>query len=146
MRGKHLNHWTTNTSVFSTEQKQQKSISRYLPEKSRNLLSYITECGSSEKFEIVLEVSTNRAENFFLKYLLYFLYEIARKYPREKKYSSSFYDSVDPVSSLVNLRSKMFVSSLLNVSSISWFLVNEMWRAITLILVSVHMKSINFLF
>jgi hypothetical protein len=25
---------------------------------------------------------------------LYYLHEIARKYPREKKYSSSFYDSV----------------------------------------------------
>jgi hypothetical protein len=39
-------------------------------------------------------VSINRAENIFPKYLLYYLHEIARKYPREKKYSSSFYDSV----------------------------------------------------
>jgi hypothetical protein len=39
------------------------------------------------------KVSTKRAENFFPKYLLYYLHEIARKYPKEKKYSSSFYDS-----------------------------------------------------
>ncbi len=40
------------------------------------------------------KASTNRAENIFSKFWLYYVYEIARKYPREKKYSSSFYDSV----------------------------------------------------
>ncbi len=39
-------------------------------------------------------MSINRAGNIFPKYLLFNLHEIARKYPREKKYSSSFYDSV----------------------------------------------------
>jgi hypothetical protein len=29
-----------------------------------------------------------------MKYLLFYLHEIALKYPRENKYSSSFYDSV----------------------------------------------------
>jgi hypothetical protein len=38
-------------------------------------------------------VPTNRAENIFPKHLLYYLHEIAWKYPRERKYSSSFYDS-----------------------------------------------------
>jgi hypothetical protein len=41
------------------------------------------------------KVSTNTTDNIFPKYLLQYLHEIARKYPREKKYSSSFYDSVD---------------------------------------------------
>jgi hypothetical protein len=40
------------------------------------------------------KASTNRAENIFPKYLLYYVPQIARKYPREKKHSSSFYDSV----------------------------------------------------
>ncbi len=39
------------------------------------------------------KVLTKRAENNFLKYLLYYLQEIAQEYPREEKYSSSFYDS-----------------------------------------------------
>ncbi len=40
------------------------------------------------------KASTNRAENIFPKYLSYDVHEIARKYPRQKKYSSGFYDSV----------------------------------------------------
>jgi hypothetical protein len=39
------------------------------------------------------KISTHRAENIFLKYLLYNVHEIARKYPREKKRYSSFSDS-----------------------------------------------------
>jgi hypothetical protein len=38
--------------------------------------------------------STHRAENIFHKYLLYYIHEIARKYPREKYRYSSFSDSV----------------------------------------------------
>jgi hypothetical protein len=38
--------------------------------------------------------STNRAEKILPKYLLYYVHEIAWKYPREKKYSSSFNDIV----------------------------------------------------
>ncbi len=38
--------------------------------------------------------STNRVEKIFPKYLSYYVYEIARKHLRVKKYSSSFYDSV----------------------------------------------------
>ncbi len=40
------------------------------------------------------EASSIRAENIFPKYLLYYFNEIDRKYPREKKLSFSFYDSV----------------------------------------------------
>jgi hypothetical protein len=40
------------------------------------------------------KTSTHRAENIFLKYLLYNVHEIAQKYPREKKRYSSFSDSV----------------------------------------------------
>jgi hypothetical protein len=40
------------------------------------------------------KTSTHRSENIFLKYLLYNVHEIARKYPREKKRYSSFSDSV----------------------------------------------------
>jgi hypothetical protein len=39
------------------------------------------------------KASANRAEKIFPKYLLYYVHKIARKYPREKKYSTSFYDS-----------------------------------------------------
>jgi hypothetical protein len=39
------------------------------------------------------KASTNGAEKIFPKYLSYYFHEIARKYPREKKYFSSFYDS-----------------------------------------------------
>jgi hypothetical protein len=38
--------------------------------------------------------SAHRAENIFPKYLLYYLHEIARKYPREKNRYSSFSDGV----------------------------------------------------
>jgi hypothetical protein len=38
--------------------------------------------------------STHRVENIFSKYLLYYVHEIARKYPREKYRYSSFSDSV----------------------------------------------------
>ncbi len=38
--------------------------------------------------------STHRAENIFSKYLLYYVNEIAQKYPREKYRYSSFSDSV----------------------------------------------------
>jgi hypothetical protein len=38
--------------------------------------------------------STHRAENIFSKYLLYYVHEIARKYPREKNRYSGFSDSV----------------------------------------------------
>jgi hypothetical protein len=38
--------------------------------------------------------STHKAENIFPKYLLYYVHEIARKYPKEKYRYSSFYDSV----------------------------------------------------
>jgi hypothetical protein len=42
-----------------------------LPDKSRNLSSYLMEYGSSEKFELLLEkVLTNITENIFPKYLL----------------------------------------------------------------------------
>jgi hypothetical protein len=59
-----------------------------------NLSSYITECQSSEKFEIIIgKTSTHRAENIFLKYLLHNVHEIAWKCPREKKRYSSFSDS-----------------------------------------------------
>jgi hypothetical protein len=40
------------------------------------------------------KTTTHRAENIFPKYLLYYVHEIARKYPREKKRYSSFSDSV----------------------------------------------------
>ncbi len=40
------------------------------------------------------KVSANITKNIFPKYLLWYLHEIAQKNPREKKYSSSFYDSV----------------------------------------------------
>jgi hypothetical protein len=40
------------------------------------------------------KTSTHREENIFPKYLLYYVQEIARKYPREKKRYSSFSDSV----------------------------------------------------
>ncbi len=36
------------------------------------------------------KASTNRAENIFPKYLFYYGHEIACKYSRQKKYSSSF--------------------------------------------------------
>jgi hypothetical protein len=39
-------------------------------------------------------VAINRAGNIFPKYSLFCLHEIAMQYPREKKYSSSFYDSL----------------------------------------------------
>ncbi len=42
-------------NIYCVEQEGQKSIRVSLPDKSRNLSSYITECGSSEKFEILLE-------------------------------------------------------------------------------------------
>jgi hypothetical protein len=41
--------------------------------------------------------STHRAENIFPKYLLYYVHEIALKYPREKNRYSSFSDSVGGV-------------------------------------------------
>ncbi len=40
------------------------------------------------------KTSTHRAENIFLKYLLYNVHEIALKYPREKKRYSSFSNSI----------------------------------------------------
>jgi hypothetical protein len=40
------------------------------------------------------KTSTYRAENIFPKYLLYYVYEIARKYLRKKKRYSNFSDSV----------------------------------------------------
>jgi hypothetical protein len=40
------------------------------------------------------KTSTHKAENIFLKYLLYNVHEIAQKYPREKKRDSGFSDSV----------------------------------------------------
>jgi hypothetical protein len=46
--------------------------------------------------------SINRAENIFPKYLLCYLHEIVRKYPREKKCSSSFYDSVPDQGRAIN--------------------------------------------
>ncbi len=67
-----------------------------LPDKSQNLSSY-TYHGMLELGKIWVtfgKVWTKITENIFLKYLLQYLHEIARKYPREKKYSSSFYDSV----------------------------------------------------
>jgi hypothetical protein len=64
------------------------------PDEPRNLSSYITECRSSEKSKIILERQQHRAENILPKYLLYYVHEIARKYPREKKRYSSLSDSV----------------------------------------------------
>jgi hypothetical protein len=49
------------------------------------------------------KASTNRAEKIFLKYFFYYYLEIALKYPREKKYSSSFYDNVSLVLSIFNI-------------------------------------------
>jgi hypothetical protein len=40
------------------------------------------------------KTSTQRAENIVPKYLLYYVHEIARKHPREKKRYSSISDSV----------------------------------------------------
>jgi hypothetical protein len=41
------------------------------------------------------KTSTHRAENIFPKYLLYYVHEIARKYPREKYRYSSFSESAN---------------------------------------------------
>ncbi len=55
VRDDHFYHQTTNTSILLS--KRGKSISAdNPPDKSWNLSSYITECGSSDKFEILLEM------------------------------------------------------------------------------------------
>ncbi len=73
---------------------------------SRNLSSYIAEsfiiyhgiCELGKIWNTFGKVSTNRAEKIFPKCLLHYLHEIALKYPRERKYSSSFYDSAVVIS------------------------------------------------
>jgi hypothetical protein len=57
-------------NIFFIEQEGQNFVSRQYSHKSRNLSSYIMECGSTEKFELFGKVSTNFTENIFPKYLL----------------------------------------------------------------------------
>jgi hypothetical protein len=61
------------------------------------------------------KTSTHREENIFPKYLLYYVDEIARKYPREKKRYSSFSDSV--VFSTCHLRKKKKIGKCLHSGS-----------------------------
>jgi hypothetical protein len=57
---------------------------------------------------------------------LFYLYEIARKYPREKKYSTSFYDSVDQ---LVNLLYERTGSSTVLTHLYSTVFFRADWRS-----------------
>jgi hypothetical protein len=92
-------------SIFATElqmhlflsDKMSKTLSAdNLSDKSRNLSSFITECGIWEKFELLLEKYQLIERRKFFRNICcsMYLHEIARKYPREKKYSSNFFGSV----------------------------------------------------
>jgi hypothetical protein len=80
--------------ICSSNQGGQNYISRQSSHKSgKNFIIYHGMWEFGKILNTSGKVSTKRAENIFPKYLLYYLHEIARKYPKEKKYSSSFYDS-----------------------------------------------------
>jgi hypothetical protein len=93
LTGEHLNHNTKlgyNKTHVSSVNRISRQPYRWISE------SFIIYNGMWEfgKFRSTSgNASTKRAEKIFPKYLLYYFYEIAWKYLREKKYSSSFYDS-----------------------------------------------------
>jgi hypothetical protein len=80
--------------TINAKRNKSKSANNFL-EEPRNISSYITECRKFGKIRNNSgKTSTHRAENIFPKYLLLYVHEIVRKYPREKKRDSSFSNSV----------------------------------------------------
>jgi hypothetical protein len=80
---------------YNVEGEQVWISKQFLRWTSESLSSYITECRSSEKiWNNSGKTSTHRADNIFLKYFIYYVHEIARKYPKKKYRYSSFPDSV----------------------------------------------------
>jgi hypothetical protein len=66
VRGEYRCHWTIKLLINWNKKGRSKSADN-LPDKSWNLSSYIMECGSSEKFELLLEKCQLKLRITFLR-------------------------------------------------------------------------------